>query len=411
MKRLLLLGVVAMLVMGIVGGGVGLLLNRTRSVAAVSTSVATVEVVHTETPQPTLTATASPIETATATATLTPSATPTSTPTLSTLVVQVMAINPDVTLDARPSLRPTTTATELPTLVVPSPAATLAYMPTGFLVPLVGWFRYGVDHPDLKRVGQWEVFTATYRSAERHYLFSDTPSARLTLRFLGAATRVRYARLSSYGVFEVHIDGRTVTTVDAYLPKSAANGDFVTTEAFGLPYGWHTLEILRLDRRNPQSSGGFVAIDGVDIYQNGPEPTANSVSLPATSTFTPSPAPVQKLQVLAAPPTVQPTATPAPPQITTITLTVAYDMNGNKAAEPGEGVRELPVQLVAADTNRVVAEGRTDAQGYLRLEAAGTVPLRLVVPYFNRFWDIASRSTGTRITLLLPPVNRPALIP
>jgi len=411
MKRLLLLAVGAALVMSVVGGGAGLLLSRTRSATAVSTSVATAEVVYTETPQPTATTTDFPTETATPTVTPTASVTLTSTPTLSTLVVQVTAINPDVTLDARPSPHPTTTATELSTLAVPSPAATLAYMPTGQLVPVVGWSRYGVDHPDLKRSGPWEMFTATYRSAERHYLFCDTPGARLTLRFLGAAARVRYARLSSYGVFEVRIDGRTVTTVDAYLPKSATNGDFVTTDAFGLSHSWHTIEILRLDRRNPESSGGFVAIDGVDIYQNGPEPTTAPSGTPLVPALTPSPAPVQKLQVLAAPPTVQPTATPAPPQITTITLTVAYDMNGNKAAEPGEGVRELPVQLVAADTNRVVAEGRTDAQGYLRLEAAGTVPLRLVVPFFNRFWDIAPRSTGTRITLLLPPANRPALIP
>lgn len=92
----------------------------------------------------------------------------------------------------------------------------------------------------LQKNGQWAVFTSTYRSANHRYLFTDAQGARLSLRFLGDAARVRYVRLSSYGVFEVRIDGRVVTTVDAYLPKSVANGDFVTTDVFGLVHGWHT---------------------------------------------------------------------------------------------------------------------------------------------------------------------------
>jgi len=411
MKRFLLLAIGAVVVMGAIGGGAGILLSRMKPGSAITTPTETMTPEPSETSFPTFTATATSTETATPTVTFTASATPSPTQTLSTLVLQITAVNPDVTLDVRSSPQPTRSATPLPTIAVPSPAATLGYQPTGDAAPVVGWLRYGVDHPAIQKTGKWELFTSTYRSANRRYLFSDTDFAKLTLRFLGAAARVRYARLSSYGVFEVRIDGQTVTTVDAYLPKSAKNGDFVTTEVFGLPHGWHTLEIVRLDRRNPDSTGGFVAIDGIDVYQNGAEPTAIPTGTPFVPTFTASPAPVQKIQVLVAPPTVQPTITPAPMQITSVSLTVAYDLNGNKAAEPGEGVRDLPVQLVRADTNQVVATGLTDFQGYLRLEAAGTAPLRLVVPYFNRFWDIAPRSTGTRITLILPPANRPALIP
>ncbi len=180
-----------------------------------------------DTDAPTRTATTRPTETYTPTSTATASITPSLTPTLSTLVVQVSAINSDVTLASVSTAQPARSATPLPTLLVPSPGLTLVYLPTSSTVQSVGWFRYGVDHSDLKRIGQW-------------------PGARLTLHFLGAAARVRYARLSSYGVFEVRIDGRTVTTVDAYIPKSATNGDFATTEVFGLVHGWHTLDILRL---------------------------------------------------------------------------------------------------------------------------------------------------------------------
>jgi len=325
-------------------------------------------------------------------------------------VVQLTVINPDVTLVPASVQLPTSTPTPLPTLVVPSPLAKVATLPPGE-TPLSGWFAYDIDHPTIQRTGKWERYTTTYRSTNRHYLYSDDPEAKLTLRFLGGAARVRYAKFHSYGVFEVRLDGQIVTTVDSYLPPSSPNGDFLTTEVFGLPHGWHTLEIRRLDRHNPASSGGFIAIDGIDVFLNGPAPTTVPTNLPILPSPTPSPAPAQKIQLLSAPPTVQPTTTPVPPQLTAISLTVAYDLNGNKAVDPNEGVQQLSVHLVRADTNQVVASGFTDAQGYLRLEATGTAPLRLVVPYFNRFWDVPPRTSGTRLTLLIPPVNQPALIP
>ena len=405
MKRFALLAVLVTLLLVSVLGGVRVLVNR--SPAPLSTSTLLPSAVPSETPTATLTLTATP----TPTATFTASPTATLTSTLVTLVLQITAINPDVTLEAHPSVPPVPTSTPLSTGVVPSPGATLAYMPTGQNVPGVGWFRYSVDDPTLQKNGHWAVFSSTYRSANHHYLFTDTEGAGLTLRFVGDAARVRYVRLSSYGVFEVRIDGRVVTTVDAYLPKSAVNGDFVTTDVFGLVHSWHTLEILRLDRRNPDSTGGFVAIDGIDVYQNGSAAAALPVGTAVVPTLTASPAPLSKIEVVAAPPTTQPTLTLAPPQLIAVSLTVAYDLNGDKAVEPGEGVADLSVQLVTADTNRVVASGSTNAQGYIRLETTGTAPLRLVIPYFNRFWDVPPRASGTQITLLIPPANRPALIP
>jgi hypothetical protein len=411
MSRLLKSGVGIVAVCVVIGGGAGFIFSRRVSIPATAVSlVQTASVTPTETPSPTATDSATPTETPTMT--YTPSPTLTFTPTLSTLVLQITAINPDVTIDAPLSTKPPiVTPSPLPTLNLPTPAAEIASMPTGDASPVVGWLRYTADHPAVQQIEKWELFTSTYRSANRRYLYTNEAGAALILHFLGAGVRVRYARLSSYGVFEVRIDGRVATTVDAYLPKSERNGDFVTTEVFALVHGWHTLEIRRLDRRNPDSTDGFIAIDAVDVYENGPAPTTPTTALPIIPTPTPSPALADKIQLLVAPPTIPPTATTAPPQVTGVSLTVAYDLNGNKAVEPGEGVRDLPVQLVRSDTNQVVASGSTDAQGYVHLETTGTAPLRLVVPYFNRFWDVPLRAAGTRITLLLPPANRPALIP
>lgn len=409
MARLLRWGILLMGVAILVGGAIGMVLRQT---SALPPTVTSDTPVPTDTLPASFTPTASATPTLTPTATVTPSPTTTPTATLATLVLQVTAINADVTIDAPAVVLPLLTASPRPTDIVPTPAAQIPFVPPGDMPPVKGWLRYLADNAAVQRAGNWETFTQTFRAAGYRYLFTNDAGAVLTLRFLGTAARLRYPRLFSYGVFEVRLDGRVMTTVDAYLPRQiSANGDFATTDVFTVANGWHTLEIRQLNRRNPNSTNTYVAIDTIDIYQDGPAPTVAPTTALVTPTLTPSAVPVQKIQVLVAPPTIPPTPTPAPPQVTSVVLTVAYDLNGNKAVEPGEGVLDLVVQLIAADTNRILATARTDAQGYVYLETTGTAPLRLVVPYFNRFWDIPQRTAGTRLTLLLPPANRPALIP
>ncbi len=410
MPRLIKIGAGVAFLAAFIGGGAGFALSHRQSTSITEPSV-TVSAEPTETLTETATVTNSTTMTLTSTVTDTPSPTATVTPTLSTLVVLVTAVNPDVALELPVSPGPTLTPSLLPTVIVPTPAAVLNLVPTGDIPPLVGWLRYTADNAAIQHTGKWDLYSQSYRSAGHGYLFTNDANASLSLHFLGAAARVRYPRLFSYGIFELRLDGRVVSTVDAYLSETIFYGDFATTEVFNVPNGWHTLEIHRLDRHNPASTNGFVAIDTVDIFQDGAISTTGPTSLRAMATSTPSPAPVQKIQILIAPPTIPSTPTLAPPQVTSVSLTIAYDLNGDKAVEPGEGVADLPVQLIAADTNRLVASGNTDAQGYIHLETTGTQLLRLVVPYFNRFWDVPPHAAATRITLLLPPANSPALIP
>ncbi|MHB8628876.1 MAG: hypothetical protein ACYDBJ_28425 [Aggregatilineales bacterium] len=389
--------------------------------SATATLVITASATATETFTPTDTSSPSPTATVTSSATFTPSATPSPTPTLAVRRLSFVAVNPGVTLDApTATLLPTLSPLRLPTMSVPSPEATLAYVPTGNAPPIVGWQRYVVDNPALQQKGTWAVYTSTFRSANHRYLYTNTSGARLTLRFMGAAVRVRYARLSSYGVFEVRLDGQTVTTVDAYLSKAVmANGDFVTTPVYDIPYGWHTLEILRLDQRDPASTGGFVAIDGIDVYQNGPLPALRSTgtALP-TSSATPTPAPAIAIQLVVAPPTVQSTITPISPGVIDLSVVIGYDADGNKVIEPSEGVAGVSVRVVRADTNHVVASGVTDSAGYVHLQVEQTSGLLVIVPYLGKSWTLpapsasnAGASYAVSYTLLVPPVNAPALIP
>src|SRR5205807_1517925 len=122
------------------------------------------------------------------------------------------------------------TATSLPTLSVPTPPVKVVPVPPG-KVPLVGWFEYDVQDPTMQYQGQWDLFTGSYHSMNRHYKYTNDDGARLTLRFLGAAVRLRCVKYYTYGVFQVRLDGQVITTIDSYYPRTTSgDGDFVTTD-------------------------------------------------------------------------------------------------------------------------------------------------------------------------------------
>lgn len=369
----------------------------------------------TEPPSATVTVTSS--ATATSSSTLTPTETLTPTPTLATRLFSVVAVNPGVTLyPPSRTVAPTLTQTPLPTLNVPNPppAAEIARaVESPITLTPSGWVRYEDNDQPLAFTGKWEDYTKTYRATNWHYRYSNDPAATATLRFVGAGVRVRYV-LSPYGgVFEVRIDGVTVTTVSTYLSaKKDPYGAFQSTDIFKLAHGWHTLEIINTNRREADSLGTVIALDAIEIYKNGIAPTEVPPTTPAptlTDVPTASPVPAKEIRIIAAPPTVLPTATPG--QIL-LSIVIAYDENGNKAVDPNEGVSGVSVRLVRVDNNRVIASAVTDVHGYARLEALTDSALRVSIPYLGRFWEVPRTNSGqVNYTLLLPAANQPGLIP
>jgi hypothetical protein len=49
------------------------------------------------------------------------------------------------------------------------------------------------------------------------------------------------------------------------------------------------------------------------------------------------------VELVSAPPTVQPTTTPIPPALVTVSVVIAYDENSNRAVDPAEGVSGISV--------------------------------------------------------------------
>jgi hypothetical protein len=240
-------------------------------------------------------------------------------------------------------------------------------------------------------------------------MYTADQTAMAVLPFDGAGIRIRYVAFPLFGVFEVHVDSQIIAVVDSYRARTA----FMTTDVFGLTPGKHTLEIVNTGRKNATSGGYIIALDAVEVYQ-GPTstPTASPSSTP-TAIFTPSPVMVQNIKLVSGPPTIKPTNTPIPPAQVAASLVIAYDENGNNAIDPAEGVNGISVRLVKITTNEILASGFTNSDGYIRLQTMSDAPVRLVVPYFGKFWDLSSSGGGTepRFTLILPPGNQPGLIP
>lgn len=418
MKRLVVFILLIVIAGSIAFGAAQLRKGRSASESAVVPTVVEIpSATSTESPTPTLTATATNTNTPTATATSTPSPTLTATLTLATRVIVVTAVAPALQAVPAIAMVNSVTPTDMPTVQPPTPPIEVAMLPQGDMAqpqaPLQGWFQYDVTDLALEYQGKWESFNATYRSTNRHYRYTDDENATLMLKFVGAGLRIKYVAFHSYGVFQLRIDGRVVATIDSYHPKRTdGRGNFLTTEVFGLANGWHVAEIVRTGRKHPDSAGTIIAVDGLDVYKDG-LPTLIPTAPAVTPTFTATPVPAQRVDLLLAPPTVQPTATAVAPKVVSVALLIAYDENNNKAVDPSEGVTNIPVRLVTIGTNQIITSSYTNADGYAYIEAMSDVPVRVVVPYFGKFWNIdASKSSGeTRITLLIPPVNQPGLIP
>lgn len=103
----------------------------------------------------------------------------------------------------------------------------------------------------------------------------------------------------------------------------------------------------------------------------------------------------------------QPTATPVVE--TVVRLVVVYDKNNNRAADIGEGIKNVSARALYG--GRVVAWGLTDERGEVTLRVVGDVE-RITIPYFN-FWEMRVRpgETPAPRTVIVPPVQVPVILP
>jgi hypothetical protein len=374
------------------------------SVAEIPTLMVLPSLTPTGTPSATVPPTLTPTATATLTVAPTSTASFTPIPTLSERVLTFTVVMPGVVMPPHPTDYPfgTTILYEPPQPIEPLPDA------TDSAPPFIGWYAFESDYPMVSYSPAWtprlsnSASRGQYHRTEGAY---DTAS----FAFDGDAVRVRYVAAQNMGMFEIVVDGVVLETIDAYANELR----FPVTDVYHVGSGTHRLEIRAVGRKNNVSEGYVVGLDAIHVWRG--DATTLIVPPPlVTNTPTPSPHPAARIELIGAPPTVQPTGTPVPPRVVSAEVVIAYDENGNRTVDPAEGVAGISVRVVETNTNRVIASGFTDERGYVSFEVVTDAPAQIVVPYFGKTWTVqrgGSSTTAPAFTLLLTPGNQPGLIP
>jgi len=122
--------------------------------------------------------------------------------------------------------------------------------------------------------------------------------------------------------------------------------------------------------------------------------------------------------------TVEPEATPAPPELQvktfslapptptplpalpfTLELTVYYDENNNKAVDLNEGVHGINMQVLDSLTNRLLGQAFTDSQGHATIFISSTHNVRVSVPYLG--YSQLVKSPGNDYEIRIAPLQLP----
>ena len=359
----------------------------------------------TATTVPTATNTPLPTQTALPTNTPLPTATllPTLTPTLSVRLLEVTAVMPGVYVE------PTGTPFPFGTNLLPAPPNPIEPLPdaTDEAPPFIGWYSFESDYPSVQYSPvRWTARQILQASEGQYHRYEGVGTA--TFPFEGEGLRLRYVAARNMGTFEIVVDGQLIDTIDAHNSELIFPG----TRVYFVGSGQHVLQIRATGRRNNQSEGITVGLDAIQVYRAD----ENTLIIPPPvkdNSPVATPQPARSIELVQAPQTVMPTATPLAPAEIMVSVVIAYDENGNREVDPAEGVSGIPVRAVAADINQVIAQGVTDSRGYAQLLVIASSEVRIVVSYFGEVWNapISSTTGNVNFTLLLEPGNQPGIIP
>ena len=378
------------------------------SVVIAQEAMPTITPTETWTPTPTWTATA------TWTATSTWTATATWTATWTPVVQTVMVTQPPQVITQPPRIiqPPPVVVTSPPVVVIATQAPQRASIPipTGLppptvMTPFFGWRRYQSIHL-IEVNGSWPIFNDASASA-RQYRASDAAGAIARYPFTGEGIRIAYRVHPEGCLFDVLVDNRLLDTLNSFSWEE----DWRLAGPYFLSGGYHVLDIRSLGEHSECSVG----IDYLEVFSGPPVPE-NPIgqAIDALSGVTSVPQDVARVVLISEPPTRVPTATPVPPSVIMLTISVAYDANASDTADLDEGVHGVSVRVVNAATGEVLRSGFTDERGGIRFQIVTEDEITAHIPYLGRTFTVRparGRTTEQRWDVLIPPANQPAVIP
>jgi hypothetical protein len=328
---------------------------------------------------------------------------PTLLPTMSERVLEIAVVMPGVYVP------PTLTPFPPGTILLSAPPSPVEPLPdaTDTAPPFYGWYRFESDYPTVSYAPPWTPRLSQFAS-QGQYHRTEGAYDTATLIFEGEGLRIRYVAAQNMGRFEIIVDGVVLDTIDAYADELR----FPVTDVYSVGSGTHRLELRGIGQKNNASEGYVIGLDAIQVFR-GDAHTLIVPQLLSTTTPTHEPQPAARIELVSAPPTLQPTGTPLPPRVLTAEVVIAYDENSNRTVDPAEGVAGISVRVVEVNTNRIIASGFTDERGYVSFEVVTDTSAQIVVPYFGKTWSLQSggNASAPAYTLLLTPGNQPGLIP
>ncbi len=251
----------------------------------------------TDTPAPT--STPSLTATLTATATIAPTDTPVPTllPTLSERVLEIAVVLPGVYVP------PTLTPFPPGTILLPAPPNPVEPLPdaTDTAPPFFGWYSFESDYPTIRYAPPWTPRLSQFASRGQYHRTEGAYDT-ATFMFEGEGLRVRYVAAQNMGRFEIVVDGVVLDTIDAYADELR----FPVTDVYYVGGGTHRLELRGIGQKNNASEGYVIGLDTIQVFRGD----AHTLILPPpsiTNTPTPEPQPAARIELVGAPPTLQPT--------------------------------------------------------------------------------------------------------
>ncbi len=331
--------------------------------------------------------------------------------------------NLTVTGPATPTPTPTATSTPTPT---PTRTSTPTGSPTTVATPIPGADRFEPNF-DFDRAGlialnvkYTNLSFAPWAGADPYSRDDDwfkawvKPGLLVTCETLDLAPGVD----TNLILFDNNRNG-----IGGNDDRNRADGDFSSRVSYYVTYeGYLYLDIGQPFAPDPSQAAAFT-YSVQCMTGTGPTSTPTNTRqpvtpLPTVPTNTPTPRPTETATwtLTPTPPFVQvrqlPTATPlgqSPRVLVPISLQVYYDLNDNRAPDPGEGVVGVSARVIDVSTGQELEHGFTDEFGFASLTVSASGVVRLVVPYLN--YSVVVQPSGSSVTLRIAPHDLPRTIP
>ena len=272
---------------------------------------------------------------------------------------------------------------------------------------IYGWTRY--ESIDLIPVtGRW-VLRSMQNASDGAYHESRDSGAILRFPFEGDGFRIGYRSEVHGGSFQMMLDGAFLTVYETDMQAidpdlNPARQTFVTQVHWVTP-GYHVVDIVCLsDGQGAQGCN----IDYIEIFVGPPIPIVPTMVAVPTQAIV-----VEQVELIAAPPTLAPTAIPPSDSVMAVDVFVSVDLNTNQQVEPNEGVVGMSIQAVDVSNNTTLATSLTDASGFVRIHVATANDVVLLIPMLGESFYVRNRGQDLTETwtLMLDPANVPGLIP